>query len=397
MRWVATVYFLKTRKFIGVFEMKKNVLRRITTSFIAAACAGAALAFLSGCTNDPNGGGASSAKQLTKFSFEKAHNTGFTADVKGNIDELAKVVNLVVPNGTDVKKLKASFTVSAGARVFVENTAQESGKTENDFTNIVKYTVIAEDGSKQVYAVSVKEPPKITEFSFLKAVNTALTEDVKGLIGKVRDRQTGAERLVIFIKLPIGTTEATMKALKPTFLVSTGASVSIGGTKIESGKTPADFSDLKNGIDVTVTAEDGAKSTYNVAVEVDYPTASTDEVKKYFGSYSGTIKGLGDVIIVLEAEKVTLFSKTMSMDYGNVEWEKIGAGAYSCTTYSTRKGQKMPHIKNLYGKGGYSFTEKGGKLFVTTNIMGSNVTAEKDATTFVWTEESGYKAVSYHL
>lgn len=37
--------------------MKKNVLRRITTSFIAAACAGAALAFLSGCTNDPNGGG----------------------------------------------------------------------------------------------------------------------------------------------------------------------------------------------------------------------------------------------------------------------------------------------------------------------------------------------------
>ncbi len=379
--------------------MKKNVLRRITTSFIAAACAGAALAFLSGCTNDPNGGGggASSAKQLTKFSFQKANNAGFKADVDGAINELAKVINLVVPSGTDVKKLKASFTVSAGARVFVENAAQESGKTENDFTNIVKYTVMAEDGSKQVYAVSVKEPPKITEFSFLKAVNTALTEDVKGLIGKVRDRQTGAERLVIFIKLPIGTTEATMKALKPTFLVSTGASVSIGGTKIESGKTPADFSDLKNGIDVTVTAEDGAKSTYNVAVEVDYPTASTDEVKKYFGSYSGTIKGLGDVIIVLEAEKVTLFSKTMSMDYGNIEWEKIGAGAYTCTTYSTRKGQKMPHIKNLYGKGGYNFTEKGGKLFVTTNIMGSNVTAEKDATTFVWTKESGYKAVSYHL
>ena len=377
--------------------MKKNVLRRITTSFIAAACAGAALAFLSGCTNDPNGGGASSAKQLTKFSFQKANNAGVKADVDGAINELAKVINLVVPSGTDVKKLKASFTVSAGARVFVENTVQESGKTENDFTNVVKYTVIAEDGSKQVYAVSVKEPPKITEFSFLKAVNTALTEDVKGLIGKVRDRQTGAERLVIFIKLPIGTTEATMKALKPTFLVSAGASVSIGGTKIESGKTPADFSDLKNGIDVTVTAEDGAKSTYNVAVEVDYPTASTDEVKKYFGSYSGTIRGLGDVIIVLEAEKVTLFSKTMSMDYGNIEWEKIGAGAYTCTTYSTRKGQKMPHIKNLYGKGGYNFTEKGGKLFVTTNIMGSNVTAEKDATTFVWTKESGYKAVSYHL
>lgn len=343
------------------------------------------------------GGGASSAKQLTKFSFQKANNAGVKADVDGAINELAKVVNLVVPSGTDVKKLKASFTVSAGARVFVENAAQESGKTENDFTNIVKYTVMAEDGSKQVYAVSVKEPPKITEFSFLKAVNTALTEDVKGLIGKVRDRQTGAERLVIFIKLPIGTTEATMKALKPTFLVSTGASVSIGGTKIESGKTPADFSDLKNGIDVTVTAEDGAKSTYNVAVEVDYPTASTDEVKKYFGSYSGTIKGLGDVIIVLEAEKVTLFSKTMSMDYGNIEWEKIGAGAYTCTTYSTRKGQKMPHIKNLYGKGGYNFTEKGGKLFVTTNIMGSNVTAEKDATTFVWTKESGYLPVSMHL
>ncbi len=387
--------------------MKKNVLRRITTSFIAAACAGAALAFLSGCTNDPNGGGASSAKQLTKFSFQKANNAGFKADVDGAINELAKVVNLVVPNGTDVKKLKASFTVSAGARVFVENAAQESGKTENDFTNIVKYTVMAEDGSKQIYKVYVEEAPakptdklsgnKFVNFGFRKDVNPTLPADVEGLIGKVRDRQTGAERLVIFIKLPIGTTEATMKALKPTFLVSAGASVSIGGTKIENGKTPADFSDLKKGIDITVTAASGAKSTYNVAVEVDYPTASTDEVKKYFGSYRGTIRGLGDVIIVLEAEKVTLFSKTMSMDYGNIEWEKIGTGAYSCTTYSTRKGRKMPHIKNLYGKGGYNFTEKGGKLFVTTNIMGSNVTAEKDATTFVWTKESGYLPVSMHL
>ena len=116
-------------------------------------------------------------------------------------------------------------------------------------------------------------------------------------------------------------------------------------------------------------------------------------MQKYFGSYRGTIPGLGDVIIVLAWDKVELYSKTMSMDYINVEWEKKADGTYTCTTYSKGK----PQIKNMYGKGGYDFTEEGGTITVKTNIMGTPTTAAKDAVDFVWTAASGYKPVTIHI
>ena len=115
-------------------------------------------------------------------------------------------------------------------------------------------------------------------------------------------------------------------------------------------------------------------------------------MQKYFGSYRGTIPGLGDVIIVLAWDKVTLYSKQMSMDYVNMEWKKKADGTYTCTTY--KKG--MPQIKNMYGKGGYDFTEEGGTITVKTNIMGTPVTLTKGED-FTWTEGSKYKKITYHI
>ena len=384
----------------------KPMFKSAKKVFAAAACMSLLLVCFAGC-NQPNGGKSSepqksAEKKLMEFKFEKANNAdvGLKADIVGKVDELSKMVDMVVPNGIDVTKLKASFVLSKAASASVKETLQESGKTENNFTKLVYYTITAEDGSKEEYAVHVEVMPasgkfsgkKILTFSFRKDINSGLSKDVEGLVGMTSDPSKG----LCFIKFPAGTTEATIKSLKPTFIASAKAELSINGMKLESSKTAANFYDLANGTNITVKAENGESATYNVAIEIDLPTASKAEVEKYFGSYYGVLEsaylGKNKVVVVLEEKKVTMYSTAMSMDYVNVEWEKKTDNTYTCTTYKMKK----PQIKNLYGKGGYDFTEKEGKIIVNTNIMGTPVTLTKgDA--FVWKEGSEYKKVDNHI
>lgn len=400
----------------------KTMSKSAKKLFIAAACISMLLVCFAGC-NQLNGGGEkktteqqkpntpntpnnptdpqkSSEKQLLGFKFEKANNAdaGLTADIVGKVDELSKIVDMVVPNGVDITKLKASFVLSKAASASVKGTLQESGKTENDFTKLVYYTITAEGGSKEEYVVHVEKTPvsgifsgkKIFTFGFRENINPELSKDVEGMVGTVKNKK------VCFIKFPAGTTEATIKSLKPTFTASAKAELFINGVKLESSKTAANFYDLVNGTNITVKAESGESIIYNVAVEVDLPKADRYEVEKYFGSYYGVLEstflGKNDVVVVLEANKVIIYSTAMSMDYVNVEWERKTDGTYTCTTY--RKG--MPQIKNMYGKGGYDFTEEGGKTIVKTNIMGTPVTLTKGED-FTWTEGSKYKKITYHI
>lgn len=241
----------------------------------------------------------------------------------------------------------------------------------------------------------------LTLFEFKKEHNAGLSEDVKGLIGSVTDRRTGQKRNVVFIKFPVGTTTDTTKALKPTFEASNKAAVSVGTKKLTSGMTAEDFSDLKNGTNLTVTAEDGSTRIYNVAVEIALPEATKDEIAKLLGSYTVNLADKYPTTVIFEEDKVTVYSMAMgkngaAFDYVNIGWYKKPDGSYQCVTY--KKGQ--PKINNLYGKGGYDFTVAAGKPKVTTIFMGMYpFTAEKDDPTFVWTADNKYKypAVSYHI
>jgi len=96
----------------------------------------------------------SSAKQLLTFGFTDSANSALPVDVVGTIDQSAHTVAVIVPYAT-VTALVATFTCSDSTSVTVGSTAQTSGNTENDFTNAVTYTVTAEDGSTQTYAVTV--------------------------------------------------------------------------------------------------------------------------------------------------------------------------------------------------------------------------------------------------
>ena len=243
---------------------------------------------------------------------------------------------------------------------------------------------------------------KLTLFAFKKELNPGLSEDVKGLIGTVKDRRTGQKRDVVFIRFPAGTTTETTKTLKPTFEVSTKAAVSVGTKKLTSGMTAEDFSDLKKGTNLTVTAEDGSTHIYNVAVEIALPEATEAEIAKLLGSYTAKLNDGKPATVVFEENKVTLYTMSMgpkgaAFEYVNIGWYKKLDGSFQCVTY--KRG--LPKINNLSGKNGYDFTVSGtGKTTVKSALMGVYpFTAEKDDTTFAWTADNQhhYPAVSFHI
>lgn len=64
-------------------------------------------------------------------------------------------ITVNVPCGTDVKALVATFSIS-GMGVKVGANTQVSGRTANDFTGPVAYTVTAADGTAVTYLVTLK-------------------------------------------------------------------------------------------------------------------------------------------------------------------------------------------------------------------------------------------------
>ena len=101
----------------------------------------------------------SSEKNLTTFTFLKTANPDLANDVVLTLN--GSQFSGTLPAGTKVTNLKASFSASPAATVTVNGVRQESGVTANDFSKPLTYTITAEDGSTQSYAVnlSVAAPP----------------------------------------------------------------------------------------------------------------------------------------------------------------------------------------------------------------------------------------------
>ena len=69
--------------------------------------------------------------------------------VEGDINEIAKEVEVMMPEGTDVTQLVPTIVVSEGA------TVEPASGVAQDFTNPVTYTVTAQNGTTAVYTVTV--------------------------------------------------------------------------------------------------------------------------------------------------------------------------------------------------------------------------------------------------
>lgn len=79
----------------------------------------------------------------------------------GVVEEKTKTISVVLPDdkkGKALSSLKANLTYS-GSSVFIDQTKQISGITENDFSSPVVYRVTARDGSSADYTVTVTFQP----------------------------------------------------------------------------------------------------------------------------------------------------------------------------------------------------------------------------------------------
>ncbi|NTW05440.1 MAG: hypothetical protein HGA27_04925, partial [Peptococcaceae bacterium] len=160
------------------------------------------------------------------------------AGVGGTLDNNAHTVLVNLPHDTDISNLAATFSLSAGASVKVNNTSQTSGVTTNDFTDPVTYTVTAEDGTTQqdwtvTCVITSGTANNITSFS-LSGVNGTIDSNAHAIL----------------INLPH---DVDISNLAASFSLSAGASAKISNTSQTSGVTTNDFTDP---VTYTVTAED---------------------------------------------------------------------------------------------------------------------------------------------
>jgi hypothetical protein len=195
------------------------------------------------CGDDPKPIPKSSAKNVITFTFN-----ALTPEVTGTISDVDKKIALTVPAGTAVTALTPKIVVSDKASV-----SPQSGVAQN-FTNLVTYTVTAEDGSTRAYEVTVTFAPakstakNITAFKFAD-----LTPEVLGTIDEANKKITAT--------VPNGT---DVTKLTPSISISEKATVSpVSNLKMNFGIP----------ITYTVTAEDGSTQAYEVTVIID-PTVS---------------------------------------------------------------------------------------------------------------------------
>jgi hypothetical protein len=290
----------------------------------------------------------------------------------------------------DVTALVADFSTT-GVSVTVGTTVQDSGSTENDFTNPVVYTVYAEDASTQNYTVTVTLGPsinEITDFDFIisgRRYSADISDpDVKVLV-------------------PQGTDLTTLVA---NFSLSEGVSVKVGSVVQVSGTTPNDFT---NPLIYTVVGGDG--TTHNYTVTVDFQSWATlttanglggNRVRDVFVNGSNLYAATNNGLSISTDGGITFTNKTIANGLGNNDLTSVfvdGANVYAgsnsglsistdggitFTTKTTANGLGDNLVLGVFAQGvnvyaatsgGLSISTDGGITFTnktTTNGLGNN-------------------------
>ena len=115
----------------------------------------------------------SNAKALNSFQFLQI-SPPVTATISGS------AISANVPSSVSVKSLVATLDTTANS-IYANGVLQQNGKTANDFTNPVSYSLVAEDGSKSDFTVTVNNTgyfilgsAGVVNVSGLSASDTAL-------------------------------------------------------------------------------------------------------------------------------------------------------------------------------------------------------------------------------
>jgi hypothetical protein len=186
----------------------------------------------------------SSAKDILTFKVDT---------IVGAIDKTLSTVNLKLGVGYDLSKVTPLITVSQYATI-----SPASGVVKDFSAGPLDYTVTAEDGSKQVWKVTVT-----------KTIGTGkeiLTFSVPGQVGEIT-------KTTSWITLEVNVS-VDLTSIAPTITVSPGATIT------PASGVPVDFS--SGYADYKVTAENGSYRNYKVYI--NYAKISADNANyQYFG------------------------------------------------------------------------------------------------------------------
>jgi hypothetical protein len=220
---------------------------------------------------------ASQAMAITTYSF-----AGY-AGAAGSINEAAKIISVLVPFGTNLSALVATFTTT-GAVVRVAGAVQASNATANDFSTPVRYAVTAADASTAIYTVIVT-----TTASSAKAVTAYSFAGYAASVGTINEAAG-----TIAVNVPFGT---NVTALIAKFSVS-GSGVKVGATDQFSNVTPNDFT---GPVVYTLAAADGSMTNYTVTVTVAASSARAITAFSFAGytSSAGSINEAAKTIAVM--------------------------------------------------------------------------------------------------
>lgn len=147
---------------------------------------------VTGSTPRPAGSSQSSSSYLDLYGLNDASGKGVEAYIAdGEYDAYGEnnYITILVSDGTDLTNLAPVFSAHEKSRVYVDGKEQKSGKSFQDFSGMVQYTVASEDGQYQSnYWVQVIKPDadEVLYISSLKDPD-AKTEVKDGVIHSTRE------------------------------------------------------------------------------------------------------------------------------------------------------------------------------------------------------------------
>ena len=98
-----------------------------------------------------------SANTLYSFSFNEQTGPAYFTNENNILIEVA--------HGTNLTNLTANFTTDSSAYAEINGITLESGVTQNDYSNLVTFNVIAENGTANTYIINVLEAVSVNELN----------------------------------------------------------------------------------------------------------------------------------------------------------------------------------------------------------------------------------------
>ena len=234
-------------------------------------------------------------------------------------------ITLLVPFNSDVSSATPTFSVSEGAVVQANSATQTSGISTIDLSQPVTYTVIAEDGIRQEWLVTVNEVPANTGTDFLQY----------SFDDQVGSTQIDPENHTINIFV---LSDTDRSALIADFQLSPGASVQINGLEQISGVTINDFNQP---LTYVITAQDGVTVQEWIVTVTPRVQVRVNAISKTTGPVGTSVEISGSNFDPIPANNVVYFGATEGLVETSSETElmvTVPHGATNRAVSVTRNG-----------------------------------------------------------